>query len=697
MILNLFEEQYGRKNANDSFLTGTQGSIAKPSEYRPDEDTQKMIAMIIDSFRWADVVMRKPRREYNDMSTLTRMMYDQMAFNIYQPNNGQGFLGDPADNWKSQAMRPIVRNQVMSIAAHVTAHLLFPKIFAYNENSESQEKAAVIMRDLVEWASDQAEYDKHTLFAIIAALVNPISITHVEYAEAYRTIKTEKVNGKWQTKEILDEENSGFMLTPVPCDELYVADFYTEDIQRQEYLIWRRVQNYATMKAKYGHNKNFQYVKAGIQIIYNDANIGFYEVYDSNLKSELCEEIIFYSKPLDLQIVIVNGVMMTDCDEPNPRLDKQYPFIAFGYENFDEGKAFYKKSLAFKMQPDADIVNTLYPMIIDGTYLNIFNPILVAGEEEVGADVMIPGGITTLINPESSVTPIRVAQDIRQGLDTLTRVEDSISKSSSVQQAGAQKMTTYQLSVREQEQATMLGPFITMLSSYVRQYGKLLISDIIQHVTVPEVNKIVDNGELIYKTIIVHDRDVDSGKKSRKIKFDIGLPDEAIEDDQHLKKSYDILKEQGGEDIREVIAKVNPSLFRDLKYKCTCSPDVISPMSDDLERTFGLEVFDKSIQAAQIGVPVDMEQAYKDFVLANYPKTKQDVNKYIKKQELGAPQQPGQPGAMPGSMPQGQPAQPGQLQATTSGQTGNPQSPNAIIRAGLPTQNAPIRSPIIKR
>jgi hypothetical protein len=67
-------------------------------------------------------------------------------------------------------------------------------------------------------------------------------------------------------------------------------------------------------------------------------------------------------------------------------MDKNYPFIAFKYENFDEGLAFYGKSLAFKMQPDADIINTLYPMIVDGTYLNIFSPLIVAGEEEIGAE-----------------------------------------------------------------------------------------------------------------------------------------------------------------------------------------------------------------------------------------------------------------------------------------------------------------------
>ena len=52
----------------------------------------------------------------------------------------------------------------------------------------------------------------------------------------------------------------------------------------------------------------------------------FYEQYDDELQSRLVEEIIYYNRQLDLQIVFVNGVIMTPHNEPNPRKDKNYPF-----------------------------------------------------------------------------------------------------------------------------------------------------------------------------------------------------------------------------------------------------------------------------------------------------------------------------------------------------------------------------------
>ena len=640
MIINIMEENWGKKNATDLFLQNEKGDKAMPSEYKPGEEAYNVRQMIINSFTWADITMRKPRREYNDMSTLTRMMYDQMAFNIYQPNNGQPNMGDPSQSWKSNAMRPIVRNKVISIAAHATAKLIFPKVFAYNEQSEEQEKSAMVMRDLIEWASEQNNYDKMSLFAVINACVNPASIMHVEYADAYRTIKTEKVNGKWKTKEVKDETNSGFLLTPVPVDELYIGDFYIEDIQKQPYLIWRRVQTYAMMKAKYGHAENFKYVKAGMQLIYNDANTSFYEVYDSNLRGSLCEEIIFYSKSLDLQIPMVNGILMTDPDEPNPRLDKNYPFVKFFYEPFDEGRCFYGKSLAFKMQPDADIINTLYPMMIDGTFLNIFNPLIVSGEESIGSDVMIPGATTTLINPESSVTPLRVAQDIRQGMETISRIEDSINQTTEAPLNVGSRATAFQISKVDQERQTLIGLFITMIGDYVKQYGNLLKSDICQYITIPEVNKIVDDGELIYKTIIVHDKQTDSGKVNRSIKFDFNSPSKALTEKEELDESYSVLENQGGTDTKNEICKVNPTLFRNLKYQVAISPDIMAPMSDDLERAYGLELFDRAIQGPKLGVNVDMEQVFKDFLFKLYPKSAKDVNKYFKEEQIQDPNLP---------------------------------------------------------
>jgi hypothetical protein len=356
------------------------------------------------------------------------------------------------------------------------------------------------------------------------------------------------------------------------------------------------------------------------------------------MRTDSVEEVIYWNKKMDLKLVMVNAVLLTDFDNPNPRQDKLYPFVKFGYENMDEGKCFYYKSLAFKLQSDANIVNTLYPMIIDGTYLNIFQPMINIGSETIGSDVIIPGGVTTLTDPNSKLTPIQVAGNIKAGMDTLMKVEESVSESSeSPLQQGqepAGESTAYEISRIEQNANTVLGLFIKMIAQYVRQYGRLRVGDIIQHLTIIDIDKITDDPELVYKTFLVKGK----GKMDKKkIEFTSEVPEEEQSKDESIASSYKVLGEQNR--LGMELYKVNPKLFRELCYQLVISPDVLHPRSDDLERAMKLELYDRAIQNPS----ADQERVFKDFLLGAY----RDIRKpedYVAKQQPMMGMQPGMQG-----------------------------------------------------
>src|SRR5258708_35800263 len=111
---------------------------------------------------------------------------------------------------------------------------------------------------------------------------------------------------------------------------MYIEKFFEQDIQKQSWLIWRRVQSYAYLDTKYKDFPNWKHVRPGMQIMYNDMNAGFYYVYDPNMRPYMAEEIIYWNRGMDLRLVFVNGVMLSDYDNPNPRNDKLYPFVKFG-------------------------------------------------------------------------------------------------------------------------------------------------------------------------------------------------------------------------------------------------------------------------------------------------------------------------------------------------------------------------------
>ena len=609
------------------------------SAYNPDEKTKLVRGMIVNHFQQGNVTMYKPRVEFNDLSVINRAMVDQMSFNTYQPNNGQAPQGDEINAWKSRAIRPIVRNKCISIAAHATARLIFPKVFAYNQQSDADEDAAQVMEDLMEWSADQSNYPVTSLYATLAALVNPASIVYSEYSEVYREVKREKqADGTYRKEQLLDETLSGFQDQVVPVDQLYIENFYEPDIQKQGWLLWRRVMDFELLKEKYGHLENFQYVNPGVQLLYNDANQSFYQVYDTYMRPNMGEEFIYWNRGMDLKITMVNGVMLSEAENPNPRNDKLYPFVKFGYEPIND-RCFYYKSLAFKVSHDANIINTLYPMIIDGTYLNLMPPMVVSGSEAIGADVIVPGAVTTLSSPDAKLNPIGVSQNLQAGMNTLFKVDESLSQSSEippVPQTNKGQETAYEISIRAQERNTILGMFIQMISSYVKAFGKLRIGDFVQYLTIAEVGEITDNPELVYKSFLIHNKQSGGKVVTRKIMFDSSLPSKPISEKEKLKLSYDTLKKQGGRDSKTELYRMNPELARKLKYMVMVSPDVMSPMSEEVERAFNLEAYDKAVANPLL----DQETVTKKLLLGSYRATRGNVDEFFKKPSLMAPANP---------------------------------------------------------
>lgn len=609
----------------------------------PSKEEAMITAMVKQHFSLGYTNLMRPRVEFNDMSMLGRDQTDFLAWNTYQPFNGDPFPGDQINGWRSNAIRPIERNKAISIAAHATSRMLFPKLMAFTEGSVHQEDAARVMRDLMEWVCDTYNYPWTILQAVIQALVSPVSIVHQEYVEVYREVKRDKnSDGSYQMEKVLDDSLSGFKSHIVPVDQFYIENFYEQDVQKQAWVIWRRVQSFQLLREKYGHLPNFQFVRPGMITLFNDANQGVYNVYDPALRSYEGEEVIYWNKSMDVRLVFVNGVLQTKHNEANPRYDKLYPFATTFYEFF-HSRCFAGKSLVFKLAHDANILNTLYPMIIDGKYLDLMPAFFATGTEQIDSSVMVPGKITTFADPGSTLTPIRPQQtDTKSALEVLREVEESINQTSE-QPVSSNKPgneTAYEISKREEERNDQLGLFIQMIGKLVLEFGKLQLGDIKQHLTVADVQQIEDDPQLVYKTFLMDKKENNGKHKVKKIKFDDSMQGSEMEE------SHETLKQEQDENVE--IMRVNPQMFRDLKFTMIMTPDVLKQRSDDVERMYRLEVYDRAIQN-----PVaDQESVTKDFLFGAYAVSSRDPDKYIKKQDAqGQPQ--GMGGQMPGMPPMG--------------------------------------------
>jgi hypothetical protein len=121
------------------------------------------------------------------------------------------------------------------------------------------------------------------------------------------------------------------------------------------------------------------------------------------------------------------------------------------------------------------------------------------------------------------------------------------------------------------------------------------------------------------------------------------MPDQPITKKEHLKMSYDILKEEGGLESKFSLAKVNPALFRDLKYTCYVGTDVLKPMSEEVEASWNLQTYDRMVQAPNLFDPQETAK----LLLKTSPTTQKHPDKYIAKQPQGGqPQNALQQGAL---------------------------------------------------
>lgn len=610
------------------------------SDYKPGEDVAFASREMVKKFRRCLTAKQKAYRELNDYSPIERQSIDQRRFNGFQ----EDFSSSPDDAWRSNAVKPITRNRVVSVAAHMTASPIIPIIEAQNDNDDADHAASSVMRDLIEWTMDNSRpmWSKTFFYLVLAALVNPAAFLHTEYSITKRIV----LNDDGSEKEIIDDEYSGFQDTIVPLDEIYFPDFYEENIQKQPYIFWRRVITWEAAETKYGHQDNWKYVKKGMQIILPEEGEYFYEVYDKQLADGLVEEIIMWDRNQSTRTRWVNGVIMGTPKDPNPRQDKKYPFIKCGYEPVDEGKFALYKSLVFKMGPDEENIQVLYRMLFDASALALSPPMLTFGDEAVGSNIMAPGMSTSLAG-DAKVTALAPGSNMQAGINMLNIVEKSMNETSvdpMMSGIGAPgNKTAEQISFLQQNSLVTMGLFKQMLGFAVYDFTKLRIGDVLQYMTVGDVMETGSEATVLkFKSFVLSNKIIDGKKKSRKITFnpDIFGKEEVTQAD-YEKKSFELLA-RGGDNVE--LVEANPDLMEKMKYLVRVTPEIMSPRSQDTNKALNLELYDRAIANPL----ADQAAIYKDFLLGNYDVSKGDPDKYVAKQP---PIQQGLLGASGGQAP----------------------------------------------
>jgi len=190
----------------------------------------------------------------------------------------------------------------------------------------------------------------------------------------------------------------------------------------------------------------------------------------------------------------------------------------------------------------------------------------------------------------------------------------------------------------------MLGLFGKMIGFGIKDYGNLLIPMILQYMTIGEMQEIAGTDNILkYKTFLIPDKLIGGKKKTRKIIFSGDMESE-MTDEQALQESFKILEEEGGLDGKMEIFRVNPEIFRKIKFATKIMPDTVLPPSDNVRKALNLEEYDRAITSPF----ANQVELYKDLLLGSYDGTRGDIDKYVKEPEEQAQQ--GQSGGVNSSL-----------------------------------------------
>lgn len=564
------------------------------------QDVRRAWEMVRQDYFKAYAMQNRPYEEFDMLSLLQRMNLDQQTWGAFVGANYS-----PADqSWRWAGRKNTARNKIIGILAHVVSAMLYPFVYAYNEENKEDELTARVMRILIENHLKKTKYEDKFLYMMLSALVNPAVFAQVEFIEALQKIKYKK-DGKWMTDEVIDEILTGIHLNLVPVDQMMLGDFYTQDIQNQPYILRVRRVSYDEAKKIYAGKYMwkgvdvFDSVQKGDMTQTVGAGRDYQTIYNIDwtlADQNFVQEITAYYKAEDLQLTFVGGVLMGNYDDvlnTNPFKKRRlttnkkgeyctmpvYPFAKTGFEPIDPNRRFaYYKSAAFKEFWDDASLNRAFQLAQDSSYLGAFPPSMITGiTGPIDSSIMVPG-YTFGAPKDATLTPAFQQRNLPslQFLIQQNQEDMSLSTQDALQSGFAEKGVTATASIKaEQNARIMMTNFATMIASLVRDIGQLYVDDVILHTTQGEVDATVpDNLKIKYDTIRLSTKE-DGRDINNIINFDPSMSLPTFNEKKAEDLEWKLYNENGKDTPHTYTYVVDPYKFAKAQFLVYVDPQVI--------------------------------------------------------------------------------------------------------------------------
>lgn len=616
------------------------GKVLATSVYNPSTEVKKLFQRVQSDYQIAWALQNRNFNEFDGMSLLQRARVDQQTFGAFV---GANYVPQQKQ-WRWRGRKNTARNKIIGILAHVISGMLYPFVYAYNEENKEDKMTAKVMRILVENHLKKADYEMKFLFMMCSALVNPAVFVEVEYVEAIQKVKVRNEDGTYRIEEAVDELLSGINLNIIPIDSILLGDFYTFDLQRQPYIVRVRRISYDEARSIYAGKyfvdgkDQFDYVSAGVTrvVMSGQDNQTLYDIDWTEADGDFVQVINIQYRSEDLEVEFVAGIFMGEDKNvynSNPFKHRRmsvvkneyitipvYPYAKSGFEPLDpSGRFAYYKSAAFKEFWDDASQNKMYQLAQDGTYLDVIKPQFISGIAKSDSSVMVPGAVVAL--PQgATVSPYQLGPNLQAALNMMrVNQEDmSLSTQDALQSGVAEKGVTATASLKaEQNAKVIMNVFSTMISGLVRDVGDLIIDDIVCHTTIGEVDATIpDNLKMKFRTVRL--RGKENGKDvTNHIEFSTDMMGESFNHKQANELEWKMFEDNGGMEATTMHYKCNPYKLARTQYSTYVDPQQI------ISRSMGTDQLrkDRAINLLldpRIAPFIDQEAVVDKFILEDY-------------------------------------------------------------------------------
>ncbi len=544
--------------------------------FKPSFDEQKDIDRVAKDYITCRNVMQKSYNQFNGR-TLTDCIDDwEKRWNGWLPM--APFLNQD----RSNMFLNITRNIVVGFVSKVGLKMPEPKILAVNKQSglESSQMAKAL-EDLNDYSNNEENASAKFTESVLEAAIKGTVIKYEGYLK-YEQETELPVEFDAETGKVKTEKEIRTLFDNCYQENVYLQDFcisnpYQPEIQKQPFLIWKKIQMYDEVERELGHYPNWKYIVRGNYSINSEIQTFYSNQEVTELAANQVEVLRYYNKRKNKHIILVNGIPLYR--GVIPFKDGDYPFAKGWHEPFNVN-FFWGSSLVQKVMGDQDLINTLWNMMVDKTYGSLQPFGLSSDLDDLVEDTVLEPNKIRKVGDINN-WKFETLPGINSGEESMLQSALNFIKENSGAEGGmgassprGGKVTMRQAMLKQQDAETKLGFTSNYLEDFERDRTLLRLHHILQFYSIPKVETITDKKgkdieKFFYRDVVLPKTKLVDGKIGTRI---LKLTDNDTLGDTNKKKkmadNLSTIEAQGeikGTQI-EALA-LNVDTFFDFNYK----------------------------------------------------------------------------------------------------------------------------------